>query len=132
MNKKKLETLILVVGIIVVGVALALILLGGKDPNSSLYTNITFAIGFLFYIIYNMMSTAGLQKEIKELQNHVNALKEESERQTKEIATKSSELKTAQGEIQRLKQEEQRILAENKELSQALKKVKGEGPEKEN
>lgn len=131
MNKKKLETLILIVGIVVVGAALALILLGGESPNTALYTNITFAVGFLFYIIYNMMSTAGLQKEIKELQNHVTALKEESVRQSKEIAAKTSELKTAQGEIQRLKQEEQRILTENKELSQELEKLKGEGPIKE-
>jgi len=131
MNKKKLETLILIVGIIVVGAALALILLGGEDPNSSLYTNITFAIGFLFYIIYNMMSTAGLQKEIKELQNHVTALKEESARQIKEIEAKTSELKTAQGEIQRLKQEKQRVSSENKELSQELAKLKSERPETE-
>ena len=132
MNKKKLETLILIVGIVVVGAALALILLGGEDPNTSLYTNITFAVGFLFYIIYNMMSTAGLQKEIKELQNHVAALKEESARQKKEIEAKTSELKTAQGEIQRLKQEEQKMITENKELTQALEKLKGERPEKEN
>ena len=132
MNKKKLETLILIVGIVVVGAALALILLGGEDPNTSLYTNITFAVGFLFYIIYNMMSTAGLQKEIKELQNHVAALKEESARQKKEIEAKTSELKTAQGEIQRLKQEEQKMITENKELTQALEKIKGERPEKEN
>ncbi len=132
MNKKKLETLILIVGILVVGGALALILLGGEDPNTSLYTNITFAVGFLFYIIYNMMSTAGLQKEIKELQNHVNALKEESARQKKEIETKTTELKTAQGEIQRLKQEGQKMSNENKELSQKLEKLKSEGLDKEN
>tara|TARA_R110000868_G_scaffold193450_6_gene438423 strand:- start:1499 stop:1900 length:402 start_codon:yes stop_codon:yes gene_type:complete len=124
MDKKKLETLILVVGIVVVGAALALILLGGENPNSPLYTNITFAVGFLFYIIYNMMSTSGLQKEIKDLQNHVTALKEESARQKKEIESKTSELSAAQGEIGRLKQEGQKMLADNKKLSEELQSLK--------
>ena len=124
MDKKKLETLILVVGILVVGAALALILFGGKSPNSPLYTNITFAVGFLFYIIYNMMSTSGLQKEIKDLQNHVTALKEESGRQKKEIEGKTSELNTAQGEIMRMKQEAQKMLKDNKKLSEELQSMK--------
>jgi len=131
MDKKKLETLILVIGIIVVGAALALILLGGENPNISLYTNITFAVGFLFYIIYNMMATSGLQKEIKDLQNHVIALKEESARQQKEIATKTSELSTAQGQISSLEQNSQRMTTENKALSQELEKLKNDLKEKE-
>jgi peptidoglycan hydrolase CwlO-like protein len=124
MDKKKLETLILVIGIVVVGAALALILLGGEDPNSPLYTNITFAVGFLFYIIYNMMATSGLQKEIKDLQNHVVALKEESARQNKEIVAKTAELSSAQSEISRLKKDGEKMKSENKSLNQELQNLK--------
>jgi peptidoglycan hydrolase CwlO-like protein len=124
MDKKKLETLILVIGIVVVGAALALILLGGEDPNSPLYTNITFAVGFLFYIIYNMMATSGLQKEIKDLQNHVAALKEESARQNKEIVAKTAELSSAQSEISRLKKDGEKMKSENKSLNQELQNLK--------
>ncbi|MGK0406725.1 MAG: cell division protein FtsL [Roseivirga sp.] len=124
MDKKKLETLILVIGIAVVGAALALILMGGEDPNSPFYTNITFAVGFLFYIIYNMMATSGLQKEIKDLQNHVTALKEESGRQKKEIETKTTALNSAKSEISRLKRDGEKMKAENKSLSQELQSLK--------
>jgi cell shape-determining protein MreC len=124
MDKKKLETLILVIGIVVVGAALALILTGGEDPNSPFHTNITFAVGFLFYIIYNMMATSGLQKEIKDLQNHVIALKEESGRQKKEIETKTTALNSAKSEISRLKRDGEKMKAENKSLSQELQSLK--------
>ena len=77
MDRKKWETLVLVIGVIVVAAALGLIFLAKDNPQSSLYTNITFAVGFLFYIIYNMISTGGLQKELRDYQSQVSALKEE-------------------------------------------------------
>jgi len=93
MDRKKWETLVLVIGVIVVAAALGLIFLAKDNPQSSLYTNITFAVGFLFYIIYNMISTGGLQKELRDYQSQVSALKEE-------IGKQRQQIESLQGEVQ--------------------------------
>lgn len=120
-----METLILVLGTIVVGAALTLILTGDNSPNTALYTNITFAIGFLFYIIYNSVSTSGLQGKIKDLQGQVAGLKEElaktrealeaSEAKNKEltakIQSKEEEIKTLGAQVADLQKENEALKA---------------------
>ncbi len=131
MNRKTMETLILVLGTVVVGAALTLILTGGEDPNRALYTNITFAVGFLFYIIYNMVSTSGLQGKIKDLEGHVAGLKQELAN-TKEKLTQSEsenqnlqkELKAKDGKIDKLREESSQLEKTIKELKEAAAEKK--------
>jgi peptidoglycan hydrolase CwlO-like protein len=99
MDRKKMETLILIVGVLAVGAALTLILALGEEKNSGLYTNIVFAVGFLFYIIYNTLSTAGLQKEIKNLEGQVSGLKVELEEKKAAISSLESKLHSAEEDL---------------------------------
>lgn len=86
MDRKKMETLVLIVGTLVVAAALLMYFTMSENPSKPLYTNIVFAIGFLCYIAYNTITTSGLQKEIKDLTGQVNGLKTELEERRADIA----------------------------------------------
>ena len=81
-----METLVLIVGTLVVAAALLMYFTMSENPSKPLYTNIVFAIGFLCYIAYNTITTSGLQKEIKDLTGQVNGLKTELEERRADIA----------------------------------------------
>lgn len=124
MDRKKLELLVLIAGVIVIGGALTLMLTGAENPNLSFYTNIVFAIGFLIYIIYNMMTTASLQKEIRLLNGQIESLKDElnkerSHRKEKETALVKSEEKVQKlnGQVKSLQKECDELKADRKEES---------------
>ena len=85
MDRKKMETLVLIVGTLVVAAALLMYFTMSENPSKPLYTNIVFAIGFLCYIAYNTITTSGLQKEIKDLTGQVNGLKTELEERRADI-----------------------------------------------
>ena len=131
MNRKTMETLILVLGTLVVAAALTLILTGENNPNTALYTNITFAIGFLFYIIYNMVSTSGLQGKIRDLDGQVAGLKDELEKTKTALANSEAENKSLQAEIGQKNQEIDGLKNQVSQLSNTIEELKSRAEEEE-
>mgnify|MGYP003624961868 CR=1 FL=1 len=76
MKKSSLETIVLILGIGIIGFALFMYLVAEPTGESAFYTNMVFALGFLIYILYSMMSTKKLNAEIRGLNNHVKSLKD--------------------------------------------------------
>jgi len=99
MDRKKMETLVLIVGTLVVAAALIMYFVMGDNPSKPLYTNIVFAVGFLCYIAYNTITTSGLQKEIKDLNGHINGLKTELEERRADIAKLEQDLRNKNEEL---------------------------------
>ena len=99
MDRKKMETLVLIVGTLVVAAALIMYFVMGDNPSKPLYTNIVFAVGFLCYIAYNTITTSGLQKEIKDLNGHINGLKTEREERRADIAKLEQDLRNKNEEL---------------------------------
>lgn len=94
-----METLVLVVGTLVVAAALVMYFLLGDNPQRAIYSNIIFALGFLFYIAYNTISTSGLQKDIKDLKAHIDSLKDELEKKRLEIGDLQKKLQESQDQL---------------------------------
>ncbi len=94
-----METLVLIVGTLVVAAALIMYFVMGDNPSKPLYTNIVFAVGFLCYIAYNTITTSGLQKEIKDLNGHINGLKTELEERRADIAKLEQDLRNKNEEL---------------------------------
>ncbi|WP_421751316.1 hypothetical protein [Croceimicrobium sp.] len=119
MDRKKMETLVLVVGTLVVAAALTVYFVMGDNPSKALYANVIIAVGFLFFIAYNTITTSGLQKEIKELREQLEATKNELEAKRSEIAQlkqnlsdKDEELNQKNGEISKLESDLQSLQKE--------------------
>lgn len=125
-----METLILVVGTLVVAAALTLILTGEDDPNRPLYTNITFAVGFLFYIIYNMISTSGLQGKIRDLESQVAGLKQELKKNKEALAKSEAEKQELQSKWQQSQQDLEKKDQELASLQATIKELKAAAEEK--
>jgi len=111
-----METLVLIVGTLVVAAALIMYFVMGDNPSKPLYTNIVFAVGFLCYIAYNTITTSGLQKEIRDLNGHIDGLKTELEERRADIAkleqdlsTKNDELKAKADEAAKLESDLQKL-----------------------
>lgn len=94
-----METLVLIVGTLVVAAALLMYFVFGDKPQRAVYSNIIFALGFLFYIAYNTISTSGLQKEIKDLRSQIDNLKQELERTRIELADTQGKLKSSEAQV---------------------------------
>lgn len=124
-----METLILVLGTVVVGAALTLILTGDSNPNTPLYTNITFAVGFLFYIIYNSLSTSGLQGKIKDLQGQVTGLKDELAKTRTQLEASQAKNQELESGLRAKEAENQKLAAENKSLLAEVENLKSAAEE---
>ncbi len=129
MNRKSMETLILVVGTLVVAAALTLILTGESNPNTALYTNITFAVGFLFYIIYNMVSTSGLQGKIRDLNGQISGLKDELSKTRESLEKSEAENNRLQGELTKKEGEIKALESEVQDLKQTITELKSTAEE---
>lgn len=95
MKKSSLETIVLILGIGIIGFALFMYLIADPSKDSGFYTNIVFAFGFLIYIVYSMMVTKNQNNEIRGLNKHVKALKEtilEKNKAIEGLETKITEL----------------------------------------
>lgn len=114
MKRKTLETTVLVLGLVIIGVALFLMFAVDKTYKSLFITNITFALGFLIYIIYTIMSTNSLNLEIRGLQGHVAALKDT-------IKKKDHQLEEKSNRIEDLEQQNHDLSAKNEELQDEVK-----------
>lgn len=84
MKKSSLETIVLILGIGIIGFALFMYLVD-NNPETAFYTNMVFAFGFLIYIVYSMMVTKNLNNEIRGLNKHVKSLKETVQEKNKAI-----------------------------------------------
>jgi len=114
MKRKTLETTVLALGLVIIGIALFLMFAVDKTYKSLFITNITFAVGFLIYIIYTIMSTNSLNLEIRGLQNHVSTLKDTIKKKDQEISEKDSRIDDLEGVNKDL-------AAKNDELQDELK-----------
>lgn len=77
MKKNKLEMLVLVLGLLVIGTAVFFIFIRPKTEESIFVTNLIISFGFLIYVLYTIMSTGNLNREIRHLNRHVESLKTE-------------------------------------------------------
>jgi septal ring factor EnvC (AmiA/AmiB activator) len=124
MNRKKMETLVLVVGTLVVAAALVMYFVFGDKPQRAVYSNIIFALGFLFYIAYNTITTSGLQKEIKELKGQVDTLKIELDKKRKELADLQKSYQDSQDQLMAKTQEAEKLEADLRALQKEYDELK--------
>jgi septal ring factor EnvC (AmiA/AmiB activator) len=119
MNRKQLETVVLIVGVLVIAIALFLIFAGKENPANVYYTNIVFAVGFLFYIAYSTMTTSGLQKDIKALNGQIESLKGE-------LSKSREDLKQCQSERDELEADNNKLKADKEALESSLSQIEQE------
>lgn len=113
MKRKTLETTVLVMGLLIIGIALFLMFFVERSSRNLFLSNITFALGFLIYIIYTMMSTNSLNHEIKGLNNHIASLKDS-------IKKKDQQLEERSRQIRELKEENENLLNHQNKLQEEL------------
>ncbi len=119
-----METLVLVVGTLVVAAALVMYFVFGDKPQRAVYSNIIFALGFLFYIAYNTITTSGLQKEIKELKGQVDTLKIELDKKRKELADLQKSYQDSQDQLMAKTQEAEKLEADLRALQKEYDELK--------
>lgn len=125
-----METLVLIIGTLVVAAALTMYFVMGDNPSKPLYTNIVFAVGFLCYIAYNTITTSGLQKEIKELNGHIDGLKTELEERRADIARLEQNLSAKDDELKAKTEEAAKLEADLEGLQKDFDALKAEGEAK--
>lgn len=114
MKKSSLETIVLILGIGIIGFALFMYMIAKPSGESAFYTNIVFAFGFLIYIVYSMMATKNLNSEIRNLGNHVKSLKDTVKDKSTEIESLEStktELTHEVGSLNKSLSESQEIIS---------------------
>ncbi len=100
MKKKGLETLVLVIGLMVIGSAVFFIFITDDRTGSTIYiTNLIISVGFLIYVIYSILSGNNLNREIRLLNKHVESLKEEIGKQKKQIAERDATISQRNTEL---------------------------------
>lgn len=122
MKRSSLETIVLIVGVIVIAIAL-FFMFGRSDenPTQSLFiTNLVFSFGFLIYIIYSIMATNSLNREIRGLNKHIEGLKHEISKYKKQLAEKDAEIAEQQKD---LLDKEEVITSQNQRIETLEKKV---------
>ncbi len=127
MKKSNIEILALIIGLLVLTASAFLMFSGALSGGDSIfYTNISIAVGFLVYIVYNWLATNSLNKEIRNLQQHVKSLKDEIKRKEAALEEKAQQNKVLENEKAGLNQ--QLIEAQEKisGLEQALEKAREE------
>ena len=125
-----METLVLIIGTLVVAAALTMYFVMGDNPSKPLYTNIVFAVGFLCYIAYNTITTSGLQKEIKDLNGHIDGLKTELEERRADIARLEQNLSAKDDELKVKTEEASKLEADLEGLQKDFDALKAEGEAK--
>lgn len=105
MKSKNLEFGVLGVGVLVMLVAVYMMFGQQGNPGAMYTMNLIYAVGFLIYILYSMMSTSNLNREIRQLNGQINGLKEELAKNKEQLRKKSSELEETQTELARVQKE---------------------------
>ncbi len=99
MKKGTFEIILLVVGVIVLTITLFLMFSGQLEGARSMYwTNIAIAGGFVVYIVNNWINTNAFNKEIRSLNQHVQALKAEVKAKEIQVVKLQEELKVSTNE----------------------------------
>ncbi|MGB0176756.1 MAG: DUF948 domain-containing protein [Owenweeksia sp.] len=105
MKRRNLETIVLFLGIVIIGVALFMMFIQNTTPQSIFITNLIFSVGFLIYILYSMMTTNSLNREIRKLNSHIQSLKEEIGKKEATIREKDARISNLQNEMSQLQQQ---------------------------
>ncbi len=105
MKRSNLETIVLVLGIIIIGVALFMMFIRNTTPQSIFITNLIFSVGFLIYILYSMMTTNSLNREIRKRENHIKSLKEEISSKNAQIREKDERISSLQNDVSELQKQ---------------------------
>jgi uncharacterized protein YoxC len=127
MKRKNLEIIVLVAGALIIALGV-LVLMGGA--SGSRMANIIFPLGFLVYIIYSIMNTNSLQKEIRGLNSHIDGLKQEIANYKEKLAQKEKEVTQLAEEVNQLKASLEEKEAELEKQAAALKSLKENPPTK--
>lgn len=77
MSRKNLETIVLILGLVVLGAAVFFIFIRQQTMGSIFVTNLIISFGFLIYVVYSIMATNNLNREVRQRDNHISSLKEE-------------------------------------------------------
>tara|TARA_R110000850_G_scaffold167633_2_gene292680 strand:+ start:429 stop:848 length:420 start_codon:yes stop_codon:yes gene_type:complete len=99
MNRKNLETLVLVLGLLVIGAAVFFIFIRQQTPSSIFVTNLIISLGFLIYVIYSILATNNLNREIRGLTKQVAALKADITKKNSELEQRAARISTLEGEV---------------------------------
>lgn len=127
MKKNQIETIVLIVGIIAIGLGAFLLFTRSENPQNVFAANITFAVGFLFYIVYSTMTTASLQKDIRTLNAHVEGLKQEIERKARAIQEVESRLSEKKQELESAQAAQAELNKTCDELKMKIQSLESEG-----
>lgn len=117
MKRSNIETLVLVVGILIIAAAIFMMYGMSETPHSIL---IVFSVGFLSYILYSIMSTNSLNREIRHLGNHISSLKTEIEKKNKLINERDSQIEVLEEEKAKISEE---IVKHEKQIEELQKKI---------
>ncbi len=99
MNRKNLETLVLVLGLIVIGAAVFFIFIRQQTPSSIFVTNLIISLGFLIYVIYSILATNNLNREIRGLSKQVAALKGDIAKKNAELEARSTRITNLENDV---------------------------------
>lgn len=122
MKRSKLEILVLVLGALVILGSLFLKFVADMSPEKELIvTNIVFSVGFLIYIVYSMMSTNSLNREIRRLNSHIDSLKTEIAKKDKTLAERQQRIELLEKEKQ---QAEEQLADTRKQIAELEGEVK--------
>lgn len=121
MKKGGLEIGVLLIGALIIVTSLLVKFIFNLPATQTLViSNIIFSIGFLIYILYSIMTTNNLNKEIRGLNAHILGLKKEIAAKNAEITKHQATIKGLQSEnsnhLQNLKQQASEIKELNKQL----------------
>ncbi len=115
MNKKSLETLVLILGLLIIGTAIFFIFIQPKTMSSIFVTNLIISGGFLIYVLYSIMATNNLNKDIRNLEKHIDSLKGDIQEKNTAIEQKDKQI----GDQNR------RLDKNDKDLKAATQSIKG-------
>ena len=120
MKRSTIETLVLIIGVAIIGIALFFMFATAKTPSSIFVTNLVFSFGFLVYIIYTIMASNSLNREIRGLNKHIEGLKTEISKYKKQLSQKEDEIKGLQNE---LSEKQDVITSQTEKIDNLEKKV---------
>ena len=125
MKKSGLEIGVLMIGAVVIVASLLVKFIFKLPANQTLIiSNIIFSVGFLIYILYSIMTTNNLNKEIRGLNAHVAGLKKEIAAKNSEISQLNNTIKGLNKEKQDLKNEAEQLNAQVKDLQKQLEDIR--------
>ncbi|MEQ9261948.1 MAG: hypothetical protein RLP14_02185 [Owenweeksia sp.] len=131
MKRSNLETIVLFLGIVIIGIALFMMFIQNTTPQSIFITNLIFSVGFLIYILYSMMTTNSLNREIRKLNVHIKSLKEELSKKEALILEKDGRINSLQNNLAQLQQELSKSQGQITNLQNKIQELQSAKPDSE-